>query len=415
MRMLCTFVARWRLLVVIPAILVVTLAIVLTAKHQALFGDNDGGRLGDNGLDHDSEKALKAAMKAPKHVSFELHSDNPYHHKFAEHTCTVGRTRNALPEALQEPLNFTTTVHTNMKILFLGDFQTVLFSEAFQEATGVERKNQKVLLEFGYAREAGLHISTTDDYGVVAGYRTNNMLSRDGEGQLAAGWRREDVENLLNYTMPWGAELEKFDVLIFKPPQTNGTGSLDAVTEESLSATLELATELFGMSSVILMTLPLHQDYRTEEHLEKLQSVNDLIRSFGQNWEPKGQTVKNVLVLDFDRLAYDAVKENAASLGMDIEKNYLLERLKGGKSKPAVAHVCGAQPVTAQRHDTCKSNMIATDGVYWCMETIGGRVMAGLSCLLQCVTKPGKECCPKCNEQFMSLKAVDETIYKLEP
>ena len=46
---------------------------------------------------------------------------------------------------------------------------------------------QQVLLVYGVAREVGYHIATTVDLGVVAGYRTNNMLSIDGEGQLAKG------------------------------------------------------------------------------------------------------------------------------------------------------------------------------------------------------------------------------------
>jgi hypothetical protein len=31
-----------------------------------------------------------------------------------------------------------------------------------------------------------------------------------------------------------------------------------------------------------------------------------------------------------------------------------------------------------------KRNMISMDGLHWCLEYIGGRVMAAMACLLQC-------------------------------
>jgi hypothetical protein len=59
--------------------------------------------------------------------------------------------------------------------------------------------------------------------------------------------------------------------------------------------------------------------------------------------------------------------------------------------------------------------------MHWCMETIGGRLFAGTSCLLACAfnneTRDGstnsatttaiRQCEQRCNDDFMSLKSVD--------
>jgi hypothetical protein len=70
--------------------------------------------------------------------------------------------------------------------------------------------------------------------------------------------------------------------------------------------------------------------------------------------------------------------------------------------------------------------MMSIDGMHWCMESLGGRIMAATACLLQCsfiaigssdkndidngnVTKMKTkqaqlECEQRCNEEFMSTK-----------
>ena len=66
----------------------------------------------------------------------------------------------------------------------------------------------------------------------------------------------------------------------------------------------------------------------------------------------------------------------------------------------------------------CIRNKISTDGIHWCIETLGPRYAASIACLLGCVyngegesaTKNNDDvrtCERECNDQFMSLTPVD--------
>ena len=69
----------------------------------------------------------------------------------------------------------------------------------------------------------------------------------------------------------------------------------------------------------------------------------------------------------------------------------------------------------------CLRNSIMADGLHWCMNSIGPRYHAGVSCLLGCayntenvdskgLTNGELEQCEKaCNDQFMSLVPLDES------
>lgn len=83
--------------------------------------------------------------------------------------------------------------------------------------------------------------------------------------------------------------------------------------------------------------------------------------------------------------------------------------------------VCANKPKDNLASD-CKRNQISPDGIHWCVETLGPRYTASIACLLGCVynekpldaTPEGsarlRKCEQECNEQFMSLKRVDEYL-----
>jgi hypothetical protein len=105
-------------------------------------------------------------------------------------------------------------------------------------------------------------------------------------------------------------------------------------------------------------------------------------------------------------------------MGFDTSvANYTMEALED--SKQSIAQLCSTRvPVGSS---TCEGNSISVDGMHWCLETIGGRLFAGTSCLLACAfnneTKDGstnsatptaiRQCEQRCNDAFMSLKSVD--------
>jgi hypothetical protein len=105
---------------------------------------------------------------------------------------------------------------------------------------------------------------------------------------------------------------------------------------------------------------------------------------------------------------------NARLMGMDTSSaNYTLETLATSNSafSRAIAQVCGKR--VPDQTAKCEPNGFSMDGIHWCMESVGGRFVAAISCLLGCVYNQNNEssttieaCERSCNEQFMSLKSM---------
>ena len=67
----------------------------------------------------------------------------------------------------------------------------------------------------------------------------------------------------------------------------------------------------------------------------------------------------------------------------------------------------------------CLYSSILKDGMHWCVEMLGARYTASVTCLLGCVhnswegsgglsNEGVRECERECSEQFMTIKQVDE-------
>jgi hypothetical protein len=322
-------------------------------------------------------------------------------------------------------------VYMNRKVLFYGDFSTMLLGQAYQEMAGVQDQaifQSQVVHQTEH--ESGLHIGATAELGAIAGYYASLPLGREGN----MGWK---AALLYEYEITPGAPVGAFEVMVYKPPQDD-PNHLSRITDDNLSDAVHYAAELFGVTTLILLTLPFHQDYVTLDDLREWRATNDRIRNFGQTWTPAVNksadddyaTVQTVLVLDFDALTAATIHGNAVAIGMthtDTD-DYLLKRLAKGTGLPAIAQVCGEPKDGETRLELCKKNMIASDGMYYCMETIGHRVAAGISCLMQCSaassasssSSPNQKqqqsgCEQDCNTQFMSLTPVDASKYTVEP
>ena len=178
------------------------------------------------------------------------------------------------------------------------------------------------------------------------------------------------------------------------------------------------------------------------EELNEMREKNRMIREFvEESWEEKTNSSQgdigddllpdNLLLLDFGNWTDQLTELNAKLAGMDQSPaNYTLERLGGAKYPPSIAQSCAnaknIQPGVSKR---CDRNMISLDGMHWCMESMGGRIAAGIACLLQCSllwnksseggTAAGREqdkktllgqCQQRCNDEFMSLKESSSLI-----
>ena len=87
------------------------------------------------------------------------------------------------------------------------------------------------------------------------------------------------------------------------------------------------------------------------------------------------------------------------------------------KFNKSIPLVCANRPTrTGDQEESniqCEKNQITYDGLHFCMETLQGRINAGIACLLGCIHNNddvmGKDeaqvssCAANCNAQFMSL------------
>jgi hypothetical protein len=358
---------------------------------------------------------------------------NPYYR--------CGGDRFPLPEPLERALNFTTAVSTDLKILIMGDSVGKQFAHGFEEAAGATHENRHVL-RYSWGLHEGLTLSApVRGGGQVAGWRITGMLTEQAENKPlpnsnAGGWVREDATALLNHSSSHdilgegsgedghNKKTGYFDSMVFRIP--HGWIQLKKITEKSLQQTVKLAHELFGVSTVVFVSMPMINNIQTMQDLLDLKNANERLRGFAQGWRTTrnntgGDGVKDVMVLEFGHLVDHLMEENARLMGYDTsDQNYTMNRLSSGYMKKSVPLVCGNH--TAVGAKECKGNSFSLDGMHWCMESIGGRVFAGLACLLGCAhnndtptsshettsTEDVHQCERLCNAQFMSLEPTPE-------
>jgi hypothetical protein len=389
-------------------------------------------------------------------------------------TCKVGVTRNKwgrkpvervpLPPQLQDILGVTTFFKTNLRIITVGDSVGMQFHELLEEAAGVTWSSRRV-----YRNAWGDHESVSvselpldpskdqnnvesDTPGILSAFRMTGMLLKAGKYNAppnaepvngAGGWHPDHVQCLLNHTYHHNQQqqhsmntdnkripmaVSRYDVMIFRIP--HGWLTLNFITKESITESLLLAHELFGIQTAIVQTLFQNNNVKTNDDLDQLRRTNEMIRELVHNWNhPKLPTV---LLMDFGRWTDDLIQLNAELAGMDVSaptsssnnSNYTLARLSGSKFPPSIAMACSK--AVAEGSKSCQRNMLTIDGMHWCMESIGGRVVAAIACLLQCSLlqvepkaaapsastssseisprpKQLSACEDRCNQQFMSM------------
>jgi hypothetical protein len=394
---------------------------------------------------------LEESENQPSRISYTLHPKylQPHKNIFSQdYQCPIVeegpniRARRGLPAEMNNTmgvLDFTTRVTTDLKILFMGDSISMQNSQGFEEAAGALHAHRAVFRK-SWRHYEGLTISApVRGGGVVAGWRLTGLLSRTRENKplpnkKGGGWVRKDVHTLTAHTYntttnnQGEGESEKsravgsFDAMVIRIP--HGWMTLNEISEKALNETVHLAHQLFGVSSIVFMSLPFVNNVHTMEDLRLLNETNTLIRNFVRKWEKSGDAdsgVKHLLLLEFGDFVDSLMEWNARLMGFDTSvANYTMEQL-GENGKPSIAQLCSTRvPVGSS---TCERNSISFDGMHWCVETIGGRVFAGTSCLLACAfnnkTRDGstnyattrttaiRQCEQRCNDDFMSLKPVD--------
>lgn len=246
----------------------------------------------------------------------------------------------------------------------------------------------------------------------MAGWRITDLMRRNRENKPlpnrhGGGWKREDVDKLLNHTIR-GEAIGSFDLAVIRIP--HGWISLDNITEPKLSESVSLVQELFGVRNVIFLSLPFVSKAMTVKDLRALHKTNEMLKAFARK---KHFAVDNILVLDFGRLGDTLTAWNGRLLGYNVTNNadYLSEGLRCSeypKPSQSIAQVCGERVDKCSRACT-RRNGFSIDGLHWCGESLNGRLNAGTACLVQCPYSDVdvRECEKDCNDRFMSLRPIE--------
>lgn len=353
-------------------------------------------------------------------TTFVLKRNRPYNNTFNhEYQCRIDANRAPLHSSLAKALDMTTWIETPLKVLFFGDSVAIHFGQIMEEAAGgMNRTNYR----YDMGVREGVSISAPlNGGGVLAKHRITKMWLRDGIDKALpnsgeGGWRMAGLRKLTQHRYGLDQkQVQNMDVMVFLIP--HGWMGLDGITEESLTETLELAYEIFEVKNVIFPTLPLINNVQDLDTYMKLVKKNNFLRAFARDWRPPSKGgVKRVQILDFDRLTRELIDLNAASLGFkEFDDIYLFSRRLSKRRRchnghsgfsRSIHHVCGVHVGTQACH--CIGNSLTFDGMHWCQEHLGGRVNAGLACLMGCTSA---DCDRACNDVFMTTNPVDPSLY----
>lgn len=261
------------------------------------------------------------------------------------------------------------------KVAFVGD--SVAFQMGRLWAEVMDGGPKRILAESSQVR--------LEVYDHTLIYRVTKMLTQSTENVTwsdwtGGGWFRSELESAGG--QPW-------DVVVWRIPHP--WVSFRHITLDAIQESIATLRETLQVSQVILVTIPFSNNIENAFQWKKLQKTNDLIRS-----------IEGVQVLELDRLVDSFLEWNARRIGL-IGEHWRFEQILSStpsrRAKKQLVHpvalVCDSLP--DQQDNNCPRNRFTVDGMHWCMETIGGRLVAALSCLMM----ERRTTTPTCNDVYM--------------
>ncbi len=232
-------------------------------------------------------------------------------------------------------LDFTVTISTNLKLLFIGDSIMVQLAQVFDELLGGrESENRKVLWESWSGHEGGTVVAPTRGGGVSANWRMTGLLSKSNYGRppanrVGGGWSNFEINSFLNHSYHPRSKVESqpqnsaiignFDVVLFRV--MHGWMQLNEITHERLVEAVELSNELLGAITVVLITIPFTNNVITEEDLAMVSEINEDIREISRTWHLRNNSdtgVQNVLVIEYGMYCDQIIWSNARHLNYSV-------------------------------------------------------------------------------------------------
>jgi hypothetical protein len=393
-------------------------------------------------------------------ITYVLVQGRPYQPKYSTFSCRAyPHVVNPLPTNLLRHglLDFFPDVSTSLKIAVVGDSVAIQMAQLVEEALGSQREHRVVHEETHVSNLVVSH--PVRGGGALLSFRVNGMLwpelqmvrhlRRQRRLQQRTTLRQHQHRQLQLFPQPWNRSqidgamnwppypIERVDVLVQRI--TFPWTPLRRITAESLERNNRMASEVFGMKTLVYVNFyfcnnvadpDMHRLFR-----DKLQLVRDFARSFVP--QPNA-TLQRILLLDMDRLVDLLNEENGRSIGYDtaIEpfEQWMMSHYRGSldvndtnatMQKPTQHHyhaqVCGE--MVPDNALSCVRNSIFYDGMHFCPSALGGRVVSGIACLIECAEKDenmppeqaskGSEpnallrmCERTCNDRFMSLEPI---------
>eukprot|EP00581_Thalassiosira_minuscula_P001575 CAMPEP_0183734918 /NCGR_PEP_ID=MMETSP0737-20130205/45159_1 /TAXON_ID=385413 /ORGANISM="Thalassiosira miniscula, Strain CCMP1093" /LENGTH=582 /DNA_ID=CAMNT_0025968537 /DNA_START=140 /DNA_END=1888 /DNA_ORIENTATION=+ len=412
-------------------------------------------------------------------ISFRLHDpkDVPYPDKFVGvpgYRCTDGPDLADLPPTLsgRTILNFTTTIATDLKIVFIGDSISEQFAAAFDAAVLGPGYEGNRLAQTYINGHGGINTHTCLSVaapvrggGVSSFWRIAALISmstwageyicehksrtwNEGAAQTILDHQYSDSKELAKRKFPPAKGINKtsglpntvgaFDVIVLR--LNHGWLTIAELTKERIVEAINLSKMNLGARTIIISTLPLNNNVLAPSDWEGVAKINQMVRDIARNWVPKEPgSAEWVLVQEFGNFTNQVLRMNAEHIKLtnsstpDFSQkewelggtDFLLKRLSAATYwYPSIAMVCAEQTFPTindkkKKVDECIRNKISRDGCHWCADTIGPRYSASVACLLGCVhngREPSfvedmgmvRQCERSCNERFMSILPVEK-------
>lgn len=376
-------------------------------------------------------------------ISFSLHDPKivPVPDKFSGVVGYRCGDKADLPSTLSKStiLNFTTSISTNLKILFIGDSIAEQFAQAFDATvlgSGYEEHRFAKTYRNG-PNNINVHncLSVSAPVrggGVTAFWRIATLMSESTRRErylCEHGWKTwssttaldlighqyTDIGQDNHHQATSTTTVSAFDAVVLRIP--HGWLTLEQITRERIYEAIKLSNIHTDAKTVIISTLPLNNNVITKSDWIKVAEINHIIRDIARTWKPNDSVeVQHVLVQEFGNFTNQILRMNAEHIQLtntatpDFTKpnwelsgaDFLLKRL------------------SAVQVEDCIRNKISRDGIHWCIETLGPRFTASIACLLGCVynerppeSSPEglasvRKCEKDCNDQFMTIRPVDE-------
>lgn len=325
---------------------------------------------------HSQSTSMDADQKSEGRIriSFRLHDPDtvPYPQQYLSVHGYMCPGSEPLPPTMsgRTILNFTTTISTDLNILFIGDSISQQFAQGFYSSVLDGERHigshyiTRSFINGQVFQNSGLHVCSSlvapaRGGGVSAYWRVLELMSKQNSVEWYVNCKRDKTwwaregERLATHRYPFPTdgpnELIKvntnknngattwyrkifndtgyrnvtetqspeqqyysvggFDCCVLRIQ--HGWMELHEITRERVVEEIELCNKVVGASTVIISTLPLNNNVITSSDWEGIISLNSVIRDIARNWKPVENGLQWVLVQEFGNFTNQILWRNA--------------------------------------------------------------------------------------------------------